>query len=45
MSINERPKPCLTGKDAKWFSPIQPVVNGINESQNKRWRLAHMIDP
>ena len=33
------------GTGAKWFSPIQPVAKGINESQNSRCMLAHSIMP
>jgi hypothetical protein len=33
------------GTAVKWFSPIHPVVNGNNESQNNRCRLAQSIAP
>jgi len=31
------------GAAAKWFSPNQPVANGISDSQNRRCRFAYMI--
>jgi hypothetical protein len=33
------------GNVVKWFSPIQPVVNGMSESQKSRCRFAHSIEP
>lgn len=33
------------GAAAKWFSPIQPVANGIRDNQNKRCRFAQSIGP
>ena len=33
------------GRGAKWFSPIQPVMNGVSDSQNRRCRFAHITLP
>src|SRR6266704_1989822 len=30
---------------AKWFSPIQPVANGMSEIQNNRCIFVHSITP
>ena len=33
------------GSAAKWFPPIHPVVKGMSDNQNGRWRLAHSTLP
>ena len=46
MPHARRTKPyAATVIGAKWFSSIQPVVNGMSESQKSRCMFAHNTSP
>ncbi|HTF70190.1 MAG TPA: hypothetical protein VK638_46690, partial [Edaphobacter sp.] len=44
-AINSTTPYRTVGAAAKWFSPIHPVANENNESQNNKCRLAQSIAP